>query len=344
MMHINTFKGTFYEIGKQQGLIYKKNKMSFDKVKIDKGLFTNQLNIYRRHYPQLLEEFKGMAETGGFDEDKLIYYFIAGELISFRTEFIQQEKACTIFGIQNKRGTFVGRNYDWHPAAQRVFELYKVYPKKRNTFLALTDMGITGTVDAKPKYLFYNADDAINDKGLFIGLTFAYNSNWTYGLSCIHMTKLIAETCDTVNDAIKIFQNVPLCYPKNFFIADKKGNMAVVEHTSRKFKVVYPDNGILIQTNNYTNPELAREDTVLQKRPTHNTFLRYYESLQKINSHKSTFQLNDAIKILGDKNSYVCQNHPNMKTIWSLALDMKNSKYKLYWNITGTRKEATIGI
>ena len=36
--------------------------MNFDSVKIDPVLYKNQLQVYEKHYPELLEEFRGMAE------------------------------------------------------------------------------------------------------------------------------------------------------------------------------------------------------------------------------------------------------------------------------------------
>ena len=179
---------------------------------------------------------------------------------------------------------------------------------------------------------------------MFIGLTFAYANEWSYGLTCIHMTKLIAETCTTVEDAIKVFEKVPLCCPKNFFIADKKGNMAIVEHTSKKFKVIYPKDNLLIQTNHYVDKELEIEDTVLKRVPYHNTFLRYYETLQGINFNKEKFSYDNIMKILGRKGSYTCQNFPGVKTIWSLALDMQKQKYILFYDLFGERKQIKLEI
>ena len=342
-MNIKTFKGNFFEIGQQQGKIYKTNGMNFDKVKIDPVLYKNQLEVYKKHYPELLEEFRGMAKGGNFDEEKLIYNFITSEIFYYRNRF-GLDKACTIFGYKVKNNLFVGRNYDWLPETDKIFEVYKVVNPERNSFIAVTDMGIDSPATAKPRYFFYNADDAINDKGLFIGLTFAYADQWSYGVSCIHMTKLIIETCETVKEAIKVFEKVPLCFPKNFFIADKNGDMAIVEHTSKKFKVVYPKDNILIQTNHYVDNELAKEDTVLKRVPFHNTFIRYYETLQKINFERDKFKLDSAIKILGKPGSYTCQNFPGIKTIWTLALDMTNKKYRIYWDILGKRKTEELEI
>lgn len=336
-MTTKIFKGNFFEIGKQQGKIYKVNGMNFDKVKIDTFLYKNQLQVYKKHYPELLEEFRGMANGGNFDEQKLIYNFITSEIFYFRKRF-GLDKACTIFGYKKKNNLFVGRNYEWLPETEKIFEVYKVVNPQKNSFLGITDMGIDSSTTAQKKYFFYNADDAINDKGLFIGLTFAYTDQWSYGLSCIHIIKLIVETCSTVKDAIKVFEKVPLCCPKNFFIADKNGDMALVEHTSKKFKVIYPKDNILIQTNHYVDEELSKEDTVLKRAPSHNTFIRYYETLQKINFEKNTFEQDSVIKILGRKESYTCQNLPGIKTIWTLALDMTQKKYKIYWDIFGKRK------
>ncbi len=336
-MNIKTFKGNFFETGLQQGKIFKLNGKTFDEIVIDPVLYKNQLNIYKKHYPELLEELKGMAKGGNFDEEKMIYDIITSEIFYYKNRF-GLDKACTIFGYKIKNNLFIGRNYDWLPETDKTFEVYKVLNPERNSFIAVTDMGIRSPATAKPRYFFYDADDAINDKGLFVGLTFAYADEWSYGVSCIHMTKIIAETCETVKDAIKVFEKVPLCCPKNFFIADKNGDMATVEHTSKKFKVVYPKDNILIQTNHYVDNELAKEDTVLKRVPFHNTFIRYYETLQKINFEREKFKLDSAIKILGKPGSYTCQNFPGIKTIWTLALDMTHKKYKIYWDIFGKRK------
>ena len=317
--------------------------MSFENVKINPKIYENQLKVYKKYYPEMLQELEAMAESGNFNKDKLIYSFLCDEILWYKDKF-NPKKACTIFGVKSKNGIFVGRNYDWLPIAEKFFEAYKFDNPKRNAFIALTDMGIGIGAEANPKEMYYNADDVINNKGLFVGITFAYTDKWSHGLSCIHMTKLIAETCSTTKEAIKVFEKIPLCCPKNFFIADKNGDMAIVEHTSEKFKVRYPKDDVLIQTNHYVDPELANEDTVLREVPYHNTFIRYYETLQKINFKKDKFNFSDIIKVLGAPNSYTCQNFPGVKTIWTLALDMKNQKYKLFWDLFGKRKEKVLNI
>ncbi len=342
-MDVKTFQGDFFEIGKQLGELYKKNGMNFDGVKIDPVIYKDQKAIYEKHYPEMLDEFRGMAVGGNFDENKLIYDFITLESNCYRKQF-GLDKACTIFGYKKGKDLFVGRNYDWIPEAGRIFETYKVINPKKYSFIAVTDMAVGDLETAKPEYLFYYPDDVINDQGLFVGITFAFADQWSYGISCYYMTKLIAETCRTVQEAINVFNNVPICCPKNFFIADKYGDMAVVEHTSKKFRIVTPKDNVLIQTNHYVDPELAQEDTVLKRIPQHNTYIRYYETLQKIGIEKDKFDHDSIIEILGRPGSYTCQNFPGIKTIWTLALYMTNGRYSIYWDLFEERKSEEIKI
>lgn len=344
-MKTKIFKGNFFEIGEQQGRLYKANGMKLlDNIKIDTILYKKQLRIYEKHYPELLEELSGIAEVGNYDKDKVIFGAITTEISLYRNAF-GLNKQCTIFGYKDEKKLYVGRNYDWLPASDKIFETYKVINPQRNSFIAVTDLGIMSPETATPEYYWYIACDAINHQGLFIGLTYANAAQWSYGISPVFITKLIAETCVTVDDVLNVFEKVPLCIPKNFFIADKNGDMAVVEHTAKKFKVLYPKDNILIQTNHYVDAELAKEDTIFKQMPTNNSFIRYYETLQGINIAKDKFSLDSIIKILGRPGrSYTYQDSPNAKTIWTLALDMSNKKYKIYRDVSKDMKVKNLRI
>ena len=339
---MKTFKGSFFEIGRQQGEIYRQNGLDLASIKVNQKIVAEQLKIYKRHYPQLLEEIEGIAVGGNFDKEKLLHLYLAVEIVGFTNRF-KMPLSCTIFGVKNSSGTFVGRNLDWLPVTEKVMEPYKREAESCYKLLAVSDMFIGSPSDVEHKFLLYDAIDVINEKGLFVGITFAYGNTWSYGLSWKELTRIIGERCATVDEALDIFKNTPVSVPKNFFIADKKGNMAVVEHNSDKYKVVYPKDNILIQTNHYIDPELSKVDRVLVETPIHNTYIRYYETLQKVNGIKDKFQLSDVIKILGNPNLYVCQNH-EIKTIWTLALDMEKQQYKLYTDVVGKKIEQELVI
>lgn len=200
----------------------------------------------------MLDELNGIYSILNFDLEKLLYYFLTDEILYYQRilEYYRNKmmnnKACTIFAYRSNNNLFVGRNYDWLPEVENIFQLYKVNNFKSYKYVALTDMGIASAKKIEPKYQIYQVDDAINEKGLFIGITFAYANNLSSGILPTHVTKIVAEKCSTLDDAINIFRNVPVAVPKNFFIADKFGNVAIVEHmSSYKFKIVYPKENIL---------------------------------------------------------------------------------------------------
>ncbi|MCL5430357.1 MAG: C45 family peptidase [Candidatus Marsarchaeota archaeon] len=341
-LNIKTFKGTPFERGRIIGRIYRSNGVVFTITNQNTSVFKDQLKAYEKHYPQILEEIRGVADGGGYNERHIMQKLLTYQCLAYEQSF-KSPKSCTIFSIKNKHGVFVGRNYDWIPKTTEVFQFYRIQGPNINDVLIGTDMDLTerGT---NPKNLLYDPDDAINSKGLFIGLTYASYDAVACGINPTHMIKLVAETCDTVDEAVSVFKRTPVCLPKNFFIADRYGNTAVVEHAAKKFRVLYPKGDILIHTNHYQDPELAKNERVLKRYPTNTTYLRYYEVLRNANEKKNTFQFKDVIGLLGNMDNYVYQDLPNMGTIWTLALDIKRRKYKLYWNHKQKRKEIVLTV
>jgi predicted choloylglycine hydrolase len=340
-MQIKTFNGNYFEIGKQLGKVYKKNKMNLKLIKVDKTLLDKQKKIYQKYFPGILKELRGMNEVLKVDEDKLLFFFLAGELDWFRKSNVT--KACTIFGVKNKKGLFVGRNYDWLKSAEDFFGIYKVIIPKMNKYLGITDMGLFSE-ESEPSNLFFNLDDAINDKGLYIGLNFALMYKWNYGLQPSHLIRLIVESCKNVDEALEVFRKVPLCYPKFFFIADKSGKMVVVEHDSSNATIRKPTNNVLIMTNHFIDENLKKEDKILVEFPGYNTKFRYGEVNQKTEAKKVDFEFSDIFEILGDQNSHTCQDKNGIKSIWSLSLEMQKRKYKLNYDLFGKRKEVNLDI
>ncbi len=340
-MQIKTFEGNFYEIGQQMGRIYQTNGVRDNKMSIDPELLKNQRKMYEKHYPEFLEEMRGAAAGGGFDPQRAINNAITGELFFFQN-MMGMGRACTIFGYKLGEQLLVGRNYDWLPLPKDLFEVYRVNNSQRHAFFAATDYGIVDPAMSTPQSRSYLPEDIINDQGLFVGITFSFVEQWGYGISSIHLVKLLAETCATLDEALALFERVPACCPKNYFIADRFGNMAVVEHGVKKFKVVYPQDGILIQTNHLLDPELAKEDTVMQKMPFHNTYIRYYETLQRIQLQRKDFNYDSIGWVLNAPGTYTLQDLPDIRTIWTLALDMTGQKYNIYWDFFNEKKSAEL--
>lgn len=320
------FRGDYKEIGKQLGKIYHQNGKSFHYEKKDKNLYQKQLAIYKKFYPEILEEFEGISEGGNYNYEDVVYSNIIGEIDWYKNK--TKRSSCTIFGVQNKFGTFVGRNYDWYP--KTTASVYKYKNPQSFKYTAITDNNYG--IKPKKEDITYYIDDAFNEKGLYIGITFAHGFNTSFGLTTGHIRKLIIEKCKNVEEALDLFKKIPVCCPKNFFIADKTGRMVVVEHASGKnYKVIKPENGVLIKTNHYLDPKLIKKDLIFKSRPSNSTYVRYYELLRNINLiGVNNIKQTNVTKLILDKKSYIKQNSLDTKTIWSLSMDMKKGRYEFY--------------
>ncbi len=344
-MKMETFKAKdSFELGEQLGKIYKKNGFAVDWVTVKKDIYDRQLTIYKKHFPSFLEELRGLATVGGYDQEKLNYAFIANSVAWLMSKPRYAASACSVFGFKKDKDLFVGRNYDWLPATEKVFKVYKTLNKKTYSYLTISDMNIykERTTLADQAYL---PIDCINENGLFIGLTASINNDWAFGLSSMHIIKLIAESCKNVEEAVKIFKKVPLNCAKNFFVADSEGNMAVIEHFSGlNVKVLHPQDDLLIKTNHYNDPEFSKKDKVLVYKPAITTYLRYYEILREVNMRRKTFAQTDIAKILNKKGSYLLQNSKTARSIWTLSLNMTKRQYTLYYDLFGRKKSLKLKI
>lgn len=342
-MKIHTFKARdSFELGKQFGVAYKKNGLDVEYIQIQPALYARQLRIYKKHFPQFLEELRGVAAVLDCDVDKLIYSFIAAPTERLMAHPRFTRTACSVFGFSKGDDLFVGRNYDWLPQTEDWFQIYKVQNPKTYSYLVVSDMDVYQQ-PTQPEDLRYLPIDCINEKGLFIGLTASINNDVSFGLWSMHIIKLIAETCTNVAEAIEVFKTVPHNCTKNFFLADASGAMAVVEHFSgKRIKIVYPENDLLIKTNHYIDPAFAKKDKILWYKPTNTTFLRYYEILREVNLRRKTFQQKDIPDILNRNGSYLLQNTPTARSIWTLSLNMTKRKYVLYYDLFGKRKSIAL--
>jgi len=325
-MKIITLQGSVDEIGKQEAELYKHNSDHFN-TQVHKNTLNQQLKVYLKHYPHLLKKYKVMAKCLKLPE-KIVYqtFIVTDAQIKQNPNEKNSEKGCSIFGIRNKHGCFVGRNYDWSPNTNNYFKIFNVISYNTHSYIGISDMNVLPT---SRKSLFFEPEDLINEKGLYIGLTFAYDNNWNFGLTPPHFMMLIAETCSTVNQALKLTAKTPLATPKNFFIADRHGHMAVVEHTSKEYKVILPEDNKLIHTNDYVNPILSKEDTVLKVRPDTDSYIRYYEILQFLNKNKNDIEYHSIFRFLNSKATHVFEYNKRLSTIWSLAMSMKRRRYKI---------------
>jgi predicted choloylglycine hydrolase len=328
--------GDYTEIGQQLADLYKEwgVKPSRD---VNHKTLNKQLRIYRKYFPMFVEMYEGII--GNDNRTAALYESLAAGID--RQGGVT--KGCSIFGINTDGQCLVGRNYDWVSQARDCFHVYHITPPKpQYRLVGISDMNTYDQQHKSAKHWGFACEDYINEKGLFIGLTFAHCNNIGFGLMPTHIMQLIALTCATTKEALAVFKKAPVAVPKNFFIADQSGDMAVVEHDSKTFRVIRPDsNGVLIHTNHYLSPNFQTEDMAIRVHPAHTTYLRYYEALHLIKSWP-TATLREVTKILRNSSYVYANNRHGFQTIWSLAMDMTNKSYDLYFDTASGQTEQKI--
>lgn len=306
-----------------------------------------QLSIYQKFYPELILEITSAAKVIGLDPNLLLYEDIASFVDNQKRRINQRTHGCTIFAVHEKGRTFVGRNYDWKPAAREFFEQYDLNFTNGYRHFLFSDEGVYGRHLGKNTRKLY-AEDAVNEHGLYVGLTYAHIDKWSYGLSPSHFIRYIAEHCRTTRQALNAFKRIPCAIPKNFLIADAKGDLAVVEHAAKKFAILRPDEWgtarpsssqpsapkLIVQTNHCLAPSLKPLDRVTRDNPTANTFLRYEEAKHLVEIQLPGFQFTDIWRILR-RSHYVYSD----ETIWSLALELSEPRLNLYYDTALGQKQ-----
>lgn len=85
----------------------------------------------------------------------------------------------------------------------------------------------------------WGLSDGINDVGLSIALAYGGRQEVGRGFGITTILRYVLETCDTVDEALRVLQRVPSHMPYNVVVADASGASASVE--------IYAGAGVKIQ-------------------------------------------------------------------------------------------------
>jgi len=327
-----SFSGSHFEIGRQVGEQYRKWGKKELYIPIHaKQLLSTQIKLYENYYPNYIDYLRGVAKGCLLDEQ--------GALLSFLTGFLHPPKAtinrCSSLVIRNHQGIYIGRNYDYFESSEKASALinYRHTNDSAFSFIGITDMAASRPYIRMPSgdYVIM-IDDAWNDKGLYISLNGAPGNSAYTGICITHSVQLIAESCSSVDEAINAVEKTPLNRPVIFTLADKKGNMAVVEKPLSEKMRIRRSEKFVVATNHYIDSELSQENlSIFKDLPFHSTFARYSFLDLSIRAKMEQF---DILGILNMLNKPPVMQEwrgtlGDSLTIWSYALELKTGKYRI---------------
>ncbi|MYL32943.1 peptidase C45 [Pontibacillus yanchengensis] len=165
----------------------------------------NMKSIYETLAPHLLEELDGLAYELEISPKKATALFSGYD--------VPKPKAIGCSALIT-RNHYV-RNYDFSP---EVYDglLSLVQPKE-----ALASVGYNLQILGR--------HDGVNQEGLVMGLHFVSHEDYRKGVSPWITTRMVLDTCSSLDEAVSLIKEIPHAACYNFSIGDREGNIAIVE-------------------------------------------------------------------------------------------------------------------
>lgn len=314
-MKERTFRGTYYEIGRQRGLTIR--DLPVPKAEPDVVAFARQCRqVVERIYPPIVEEFEGILDTGGFDPDDFLAYFFAREKGVLR--------GCTMFAVlpSNTRdgSMLVGRNYDWIYSDRTWCEVRRIQPEGAYPTVSYT-------------HHWAGSPDVLNGSGLCVTMASLPARKPTRpGLQWNLVIEIMLDTCRDIREATDFIVRVPHLRSMSYLLADASGDASAVEATPEHVHIRRPDRGYMIVTNH----EVSGRD---RARASARSVARYGCVERMLESRLGRLDDEFAKKILRNHECHVCSGvhrgcgtesaqDAEWGTIWSLicrpqALDLR---------------------
>jgi predicted choloylglycine hydrolase len=249
--------------------------------------------IVGRVFPEILEEIKGMSEGSGLAYPDLCARVLTHPLAG-------KPPGCTIFAVRDGGDVWVGRNYDWFYEIAPYVESYFTAPEGGYRSVGQSDM-------------FVGREDGVNEKGLAVAMA-GITSHFTPGVMFWVALRYLLDRCATVKEGVEGLLKVPHHCTITILLADKGGDVAVVEASPMKTRVRYPEGDFIASTNHLNHPDML-DIKIFEPSDSR----RRYDAVVKDLSRGGTIDEKRLIGVLSDHSGLVCSHIDEMGlgTLWS---------------------------
>lgn len=295
--------GSFYDMGFKYGnLLHEKVNFKIPSISKKKKTFgLESYQVLKNEYPEAVEEIEGFSQ-GIKDRPENLAAFLLSLGI------FESSGQCSVFAFRNPQSVVVGRNYDMLFAFKKFTESSLIAPSDKYSYISQSDV-------------FIGRSDGINEKGLFVAMSFVNGTQVIPGVSFHFVVKKVLENAASVKEAISLIQETTVSSANNFIIADRSGDIAVVESAPQSSFVRRPskEKCYLHITNQFVSSKMLEFD---RGGVEWSQSLERSDRLSTLLSEKKSVSLQAAKKILSD--ACVCLDLKKEKfgTIWSVVADL----------------------
>ena len=313
MYHVR-FRKSHYKAGYNWGNLLYKNGKKIDQnptfeITEERKTFANKcLPIYKKYYPEVLEEIRGLADGQKSSYEDFYTFLLSMYCFEFNNH-------CTCFAFKDEDNLIFGRNSDFLVSLEKLYmnclyNLKGVYAFNGNTTA------------------FIEIEDGINEYGLAIGLTFVYPKITRAGFNSGMLVRYLLEKCKTTNEVIEALNMIPIASQQTLTVIDSVGNFAVIECNCCHIEVIKPteNESFVVAANCFVSQKMIEYNNHdIDDWHSGERYSVAYNSLKKSKNHFSAELARD---ILSGKYGFMCQyeRKSGADTVWSVIYDVKSKK------------------
>jgi predicted choloylglycine hydrolase len=286
--------GTYREMGTVYGEELKRRGYMLPRFTEEhKRISAASEKIVQRVFPEILEEVRGISEASGLDYSDLCARLFTHPLAG-------KPPGCTIFAVRDGGDVWVGRNYDW---------FYEIAPYAASYFTAPEG----GYKSIGQSDMFLGREDGVNEKGLAVAMA-GITSNFTPGVMFWVAIRYILDKCATVEEGVEWLLGIPHHCTITILLADKSGDVAVVEASPTKTRVRRPESNFIVSTNHLNHPDML-DIKLFEPSDSH----RRYDAVVKELSRGGRVDEKRLVGVLSDHSGLVCSHidEIGLGTLWS---------------------------
>lgn len=321
MYHLR-LKGSHYEMGVKRGRIFKKRQISFplqlDDFQLKHGRQSEK--ILKTFFPEVCEEIRGVSDTIGADYLRFSSWLLCMGCCMYNLEnnIPVEVRGCTAFAYSRGGRVLYGRNNDLPPYLRDGSKSEIYTPENGNRFNITTSS-------------FINGEEGLNEQGLAVAMTFVMTrpEKIQAGFNSCFIVRYLLEKANNTEQAISLLMNLPIASNCNILLADKSGNMAVVECTPTLKKLreaeAFNDDRIVCTVNRFSSDEMKPCDD--SDGNDYNSHKRYEVVINSFASGQIKEDYIETTKqLLKGNYGFMCQydNEPDFETVWSSIFDLES--------------------
>ncbi len=312
MYHLR-FKGNHYEIGVKRGTIFNKCGITFplhlDEFQMNQGMESERL--LQTYFPEVCDEVRGVTDTIGVDYLTFASWMLCMGccMYNLKENIPVEIRGCTAFAFKKNGRVIYGRNNDLPPFLKNGSKSEIYAPNRGNLFNITTSS-------------FINGEEGLNEHGLAVAMTFVLTelSAIRPGLNSCFIVRYLLEKAQNTSQALELLKNLPISSNCNILLADKTGNMLVVECTPNAKRIRMPENNIVCTVNSFTSAEMKQYD--FAKGDDYRSCERYETVMNTLISIDGDL-IDKTQDLLKGKTGFMCQyEEPDFETVWSSIFDI----------------------